>query len=365
MTMETPELNDILRNTQPYRCNPDGIVRVWAYIGGDDPMRGESRGATGLAQRVAEKLNGRILYVDEDMLNTSFPNTKSMAKKLEKLIERNGRPDIVIGHTAQQLAHKTDADPTFLIDTILPHIAKDMLPPTDGLNLIVPHHLTPDILAKNGQEFSARHCNMARPLTAIFLADLANTDDTAGVIADTCLNGGRGTLYFCPSTRTNQMLYSRTTHDLDKILKRRGLAALFNVIAPPLDEVKNGFNPYIGLIDQADHAVLIGESQSIMSEAIINGRPLHIHSTDSPALLKTFEHHYQPLADAGYVRYLHHQKPNQTLNCTRLPPIDTSDIIATKIANDFDRSARVRTLRPGMMALQNPCCLKLKTPGAD
>ena len=327
-------------------------------------MRGESRGATGLAQRIAEKLNGRMLYVDEKMLHNAFPNTKSMAKKITRLMARDGRPDIVIGHTAEQLIHKTNADPTFLIDTILPTIAERMLPSDMGLNLIVPHHLTPDLLARNGQEFLVRHRDLRRPLTALFLAGLSCADDTAGVIADTCLNGDEGTLYFCPSTRTNQMLYSRMTHDLDKILKRRGLKEKFNIVAPPLDEVKKGFNPYIGLIDQTDHAVLVGESQSIISEAIVNGRPVYIHWQELPQERTAHEKNYKPLADAGYIRYLHQQRPDQTLNCARLAPVDTSDIIATKIANDCDRSARLRTLRPGMMAWQNPCCLNLKPAGA-
>ncbi|WP_435640033.1 ELM1/GtrOC1 family putative glycosyltransferase [Micavibrio aeruginosavorus] len=370
--MDTPELNEILQKTPPYRCNADGIVRVWAYIGGDDPMRGESRGAAGLAKRVAEKLNGQMLYVDQDMLNKAFPNTKSMARKLKKLMDRDGRPDIVIGYTAEQLIHKTEADPTFLIDTILPNMVK-RLPQNDTVNPLVPHHLTADDLTQHGREFLARHTDIKNPITTILLANIRADDNVATIIDTHCLGDNTGTVYFCPSTRTDPDIYKKIVSKLKTLIKQNGLSQKFNIIAPSLSSVRNQYNPYIGLLDQSDHVVLIGESQSMISESIANGRPVHIHipppappAQDGYSLcIEDSEwdiKKYRDLQRSGYIRYLKDHAPDTPLNSTRLPPINITDKIAEYIARDFDRVSRIRTNRPTMMAMQNPFCLQIDKP---
>ncbi len=350
---------DLLENTQPYRCNPDGIVRVWAYIGDDDPLRGESRGATGLAKRVAEKLNGQMLYVDQDMLDEAFPNTKSMVLQLKQLLARDGTPDIVIGHNSKQLTRYTEADPTFLIDTILTLMA-EKLPDNDTLNALVPHHLTATDLKQHGEAFKAHHAHIKRPITAILLAEIDADDNVATIIDDHCLADGAGTLYFCPRWSTSQETYEAIVSELQFILKQRGLSKKFNIFAPSLDCVRNQYNPYIGLLDQSDHVVLIGQSQSMISESIISGHPVHFHLQSIGELIDGWnEDKYKELEKHGYIRYLKNHEPNTQLDSTRLPPIDITGKIADYIAHDFDRAARIRTRRPTMMAMQNPFCLSI------
>lgn len=70
---------------------------VMAYIGDDDPNRGDSRGSTGLARVIAEMINGRFVYVDAAMLEKSFPNVQGIGHQFRAYVEKNGKPEIMIG----------------------------------------------------------------------------------------------------------------------------------------------------------------------------------------------------------------------------------------------------------------------------
>ncbi len=341
-----------LQNTPPFRCNPDGIVRVWAYIGTDDPTRGASHGAVALARLVAKKLNTQMLYVDEAMLERSFPNTRPLSAQLEKLLAREGQPDILIGQTSEQLTLKTPATPTFLIDTIMTTMAINLY--HDGIMAeVVPHHVTPDVLHKAGQAFQARHPELKHPLTAIFANTIDPTPASIGMLAESCLKTG-GSYYFCPSTRrTARISYDSLTDTFAQLVND-------DVYVAAIDDVRTGYNPYLGLLDQADHVIVLGESRSIVSEAVTHGRPVHVDwRSDRPEC--PTEQHYAALEQTGYVKYIYEQNSAAALDSTYLPPLNSTEAIADHIVQEFDRAARLRTLRPDMMGLQNPCMQPIST----
>lgn len=79
---------------------------VMAFIGEDDPNRGDSKGAIGLSRLVAEMIGGRYVYLDKDMLDKSFPNIKRIKDQLDAYIKTEGPPAIIIGSTTPAVADR-------------------------------------------------------------------------------------------------------------------------------------------------------------------------------------------------------------------------------------------------------------------
>ncbi len=345
---------DQLPQTTPFRCNPDGIVRVWAYIGGEDPLRGASHGAMALAGLVAKKLGVEMLYVDEHMLKKSFPETESIAGQLQLLIARKGEPDIIIGAASEQFTRKTGTTPTFLIDTIMTTMAMNLFRGTKMAE-IVPHHITPDVLYKAREKFLARHPALKHPLTAIFMNTKEPTEESIQMLADAC-RATDGSFYFCPSpSRTDPHYYERLTEGFAEACKGQNK----DVIAASINDIRLFYNPYLGLMDQADHVIVLGESRSVVSEALMNGRPVHVDWQSGTA--EYFEErHYAALEKEGYVKYIYGHESGKPLDSTKLAPLNSTEAIADHIVKEFDRTARLRKLHPAAIALQDPCGTILK-----
>lgn len=347
--MAPPNTDEKLQNTPPFRCNPDGIARVWAYIGTDDPTRGASHGAVALADLVAQKLGVKMLYVDQFMLEKSFPKTHSIAAQLPLLLAREGLPDILIGQYSTQITDVTGATPTFLIDTIMTTMATNLFQ-GGKMAEIVPHHVTPGVLHQAGQKFLARHPALKHPLTAIFVNTTAPTEESIQMLADAC-RATEGTFYFCPSPRrTDPYYYEMLTDGFAAACKGQNK----EIVAADMRDVQLFYNPYLGLLDQADHVIVLGESRSVVSEALVDGRPVHVDW--KPGTAEYFEErHYAALENDGYVKCIYGQEAGKPLDSAKLPPLNSTEAIADHIVREFDQAARMRTLRPDIMCMQNPC----------
>ena len=328
-----------------FRCNTDGIARIWAYIGNDDPTRGESHGAIGLAKQIATILNGRILIIDREMMRNSFQNTHETAQRIKDIATEHGAPDIVIGHAANDTLFTQTPLPTVFIPTSLPSMAHDLFwgTPLEG---VVPHHLTLDILQQAEAAFHHQHPNLPRPLTAIFTTSLWQYSDQDDLFYDLARHGHLdGTIYFCPSRRTEADLYQTLTGRFKSIATYTGRTDRIHVIAPTFDSVENEYNPYVGLVAAADRAILLGESQSILSECITHGRTLY---TDTPYPVA------HTLLAQHYVRDLYRHDPGTPLIGTELPPLNVTGRIADHIAETFNAFAVKRARNPQSATMQNP-----------
>ena len=74
-------------NGQPIKKDPEAAgPRVMAYIGDDDPHRGDSKAAQGLARVVADMLNGTYVYVDRQTIKQYWIG--SYYTKIKKLASR-------------------------------------------------------------------------------------------------------------------------------------------------------------------------------------------------------------------------------------------------------------------------------------
>jgi hypothetical protein len=321
-----------LKAARPHINSLDGKPLIWAYIGTDDPTRGDSRGANGLAQEVARLMGGRAVYVDSAMLKKNFPHTSEIRDALRKFVKREGMADIVIGTNSYDVIGIHQSRPTMIVKKINESVDSESRRRTN----LVPHDLTPDILAAAGVEFLEKYPGIKRPLYGVMLSSFYNKDaQTAMQSLAKVLKFEEGaTVFFCPSRRTYDPDYQTLVQKLNEEITFLNIERRIKIISPSFSDMRAGYNPYRGLISQADHMLVIGDSYSIISESICTGRPVYMVDASND---------YQKLINAGYVRNFATEGQNK-LSVTILPPASITTEVAGKLIDEFDRLARLRTI---------------------
>lgn len=88
------------------------------------------------------------------------------------------------------------------------------------------------------------------------------------------------TVFICTSRRTEDSNYQNLKWRLEEIARKRGLEGRLKIKTYDFREnlgKADNFNPYIGLINEADHIVVGGESLSMLSEPLAVGKPAIIY----------------------------------------------------------------------------------------
>ena len=324
-----PVTPETLAATPPHIHGQDGKALVWAYIGKDDPTRGDSRGANGLAREMARLMGGRAVYIDQKMLDRNFKYADGLHDQIAALIARDGAPDAVIGTTSSDIVNVRSCKPTMIVNNINESIDSVSRERTN----LVPHDLTPEILEAAGREFRTQHPDLKGKLHTVMVSSFYSCtpmEKLALILAQQ----EESTVYFCPNRRAPESRYRELVSILCMHLLNLGIDNRVRVIAPTFDEIRNGYNPYRGLIAESDHMLQIGDSHSMVAEAVCTGRPLY--------LTEEFTY-YKELANMGYVRSFT-DAPARPLPASRLAPISVTAEVAGRIVEEFDRLARLRTI---------------------
>lgn len=336
-------LKEQLAATPRFLHNPDGIARIWSYIGDSNPQRGDSHGAIGLANAVATQLQGHAVHVDDAMLARHFPDMNKLQDRIRALRARDGFPDIVIGlgHCAHDDNDRyyedifEDSDcPTLRVSHLNEHI------PGGYRSGLVPHHLDADTLHEEGRIFRAHYPDLPGPLIAVFVGNVeeqlnSTREKIARKIVNAASHHGSCTLFLCHSWRMPQFELIATIGTLHGAIEGKGALSRIKLVTMDPQALKDGYNPYRGLIDQADHAILWGSSQSMLAEIISQGRSLYA----TRPLLR-----HLPLRHTGYVKSFNRHAADTPLTSTMRAPVNATTAIARTIADEFDRMARLRTL---------------------
>jgi len=96
-------------------------------------------------------------------------------------------------------------------------------------------------------------------------------------------------------------------------------------------------NPYQGLIGSADHFIVWGESRSLVSEALMSGRSVHVYKADSP---------YLDLAEKNYVRQFNAAAEAWQFETARQAPLNLTQKLAEALVEDFRETRRFRFPAP-------------------
>lgn len=331
-----------LARTTPHTNNKIGQPVIWAYIGLDDPTRGDSRGYTGLARRMAELMDGRMVYVDVAALRekTGDLDVRKLSGAVRKFAAADGHPDVILGTNSPDVI-KADLRPTMLVSSY-----NEMLVPSRSK--LVSHDLTPDMLAEAGKQFRKIYPNLPGKLFGVMLSYPRDQAEIKAIeyVADACVHYPQSTIFLCPSRRTDRYRYQEVVSRLHERLNTLGITDRVHIETPSFNTMRDGYNPYRGLIDQADHMALLGESHSMVSETICAGRPLYLHEKTARP--------YAHLRKLGYVRSLNMTSPDAPLPEDRLDPIDITTTVAQKLVSEFNRLARLRAIASNDNAAQQP-----------
>jgi len=329
------------KSTQQDQQNQKRGPLVVAYIGKDDPLRGDSKGAVGVARQVAKMLGGGYDYVDAQSLSQKFNQISGYDAQLKAYARQMQYADIIIGHEAKSLSAKFSAQPVITEDRWNESYSAARSNNGQGL---VAHDLTDAALAEAGLVFQNKVENIHGSLIGVLLGGVISSGvDTAArsmsVMAERM--GHDVTFYLCPSRRTGGM-YDHYISYLKKMAKYSRID--MQVMGMPYEEIANGgYNPYLGLLDQADHLALLGESGSLISEALYTKKPLYMSAPPFMADSLVAQGHIVDLCGTS----------EQVFRKVLMPRIDVTIGVAKSIAEEY-LDIRAALMSDGM---ELPKCL--------
>ncbi|MBI1215852.1 MAG: hypothetical protein GC185_08550 [Alphaproteobacteria bacterium] len=348
----------------PQTQKKDGPM-VLVYIGEDDPSRGDSHGLKGIGQRMAQKLNGKFHYLEDDDLKRMYlenahdvtapgaqdapapvpePGKKSvdMDKLLKRYLKENGKPEIVLSRFGQYNDAIKSAKPLLIVRDINETLSSRLL----GEKSLVSHHLTPELLKAEGEKFRAQHPDFQGPLIGVLMVDINGYSSFAEKMVSKCAAYPQATIFLCGSRRTPNYDYDNLKEELEKAAKKKGLEGRLRIDGYNfLRGLKNkdAFNPYVGLLDAADHIVLTGNSQSMLSEPLAAGKPVILHGSFNQ---------YKKLKRKGLVMDFGKCAADKRFETGRIKPVNITEDITDKLIKDFKNAQSTRRGGPVGWALR-------------
>lgn len=319
----------MLTNTSFKSAASTGLLPVvMAYIGTDDPNRGDSKGTIGLSRLVAEILNGRSVYLDQAILDDSFGNCREIKDQLNAYMKYKGYPDIVIGSYAD-IFHDLERKPALLVTDYNENVSQRAKGPN---KYVVCHELTPELLKREAEKFRQNYSDISGPLVAVLLGGiLPETSEFPQKLARIISTYSACTLFICPSRRTGNFNHF-LKEDIEKnighssLWERLGLqkSKARRVMAVDYHSAIRNYNPYLGLLGLADHVVVAGSSSSIISEALYTGKTVYSYRT-SHVEIDEQDTHIKDIMSLEIGPF-----PTQAL-----PRIDVSRDVAQSIADEY------------------------------
>jgi hypothetical protein len=308
---------------------------VMAWIGRDEPNRGDSKSAAGLARVCAEMLGGTYVYVDEAMLEECFPITERLKEadafgngreqirlhkeQVKHVLDTYGYPDLAIGTAAE--ATCTGYKDPLLVNTN----DSEVLSTESSCGKVVAHDLTQDELAIKLHEFHERFPDIKVPILAVMMGGGSFCKETADKLLKAAEQYKEITLFLCPSRRTSMAYADLKAYFETKTASKPHI----RIMGMGYDDMLAEYNPYKGLLGAADHIAVVGESYSLISEALFVGKTI-----------------YTDTAHSAYRKYIRqgHIKPIQDLKAAPLPtmdkePVDATRKTASKLVKEFTAKA--------------------------
>ncbi|MGZ9097386.1 MAG: ELM1/GtrOC1 family putative glycosyltransferase [Micavibrio sp.] len=287
---------------------------------GDDKMRGDSHGYIGTGKIVAEKLGGEYHYVDEEILSALYPGESDKEVALAAYLGKIGAPDIVFA------SYRDDWGMGKNPSLIITGFNEDLTPKRTTEKELVTHHITSDLFKSEGKKFAAAYPDLPRPLIAVMMAD-GTSRGLSAALMPMIRNFSEGSIFVCGGRRTSEFSYNSMISLLADDLEKAGISDRITTLGYEFQKGRESkaYNPYIGLLEQADHIIVCGDSQSIVSEAIASGKSVHLYGGHDE---------YKRLERKGLVK--------QFNNCAGCPlethaitPVNPTEKAAESIVNSY------------------------------
>ncbi|MAH04456.1 MAG: hypothetical protein CL561_02740 [Alphaproteobacteria bacterium] len=301
---------------------------VMAFIGLDDPYRGDSRGAAGVGRIAAKLLDGRYEYVDADSLSKTFNHVSGYENQLAayaEQINQAGGVDILIGSTGEKFIELLEKKPVIIEGRFNEKFSESRAYMQDIPMGLVSHDLSQDKLNKEGAAFDLHYPNIKGSLIAVMMGGACI--DIHGIVENIISKlkheTGPVTLFVCPSRRTEEY-YQEFLDEL--ALQRKDNFPELTVMGKEYNKAISSYNPYYGLLANANHIVLVGESGSMISEALYTGKPLHMAHMVHVQM--------SPLIDQGYIIDMAEVQDRPFISPS-MPRLDVTMEVASSIVLEY------------------------------
>lgn len=303
---------------------------VMVYIGDDDPSRGDSHGFKGIGMRMAQKLHGEFHYLENKHLVDLYPDISKPQDAFLKYLQDHGSPDIMLSRYGYYHGMMTSIPPRLIVSDINEGLSDDLL----GENSLVSHHLTPELLAEQGKQFRDNYKDINTPLIAVMMVNIGDTEAFAQkMISKAAAYEEGATVFICTSRRTYQNNYTKLKNRLEELAEEKGIAGRLKISGYSFHENlgQGKFNPYVGLINEADHVVVAGESMSMVSEPLASGKPVYLYEPG---------HSYTSLKKKGLAIDFNTTSADTRFDDHRIKAVNITEDIADSLIYKFNRAAK-------------------------
>lgn len=306
---------------------------VMVYIGDDDPSRGDSHGFKGIGMRMAQKLHGEFHYLENRHLVDLYPDISRPRDAFLKYLKDHGKPDIMLSRYGYYGDMMTSISPRLIVSDINEGLSDSLL----GENSLVSHHLTPELLEEQGKQFRDNYKEIKTPLVAVMMVNLHDIESFAQKMVSKGAAYEEGvTVFICTSRRTHQDNYAKLKTRLEELAAEKGLSGKLHISGYNFHEHvgQKTFNPYVGLIQEADHVVVAGESMSMVSEPLASGKPVYLYEPG---------HGYSSLKKKGLAIDFNTTAADTRFNEHRIKAVNITEDITDRLIDKFNKSSRKHT----------------------
>ena len=302
-----------------------GRPYIYYILGDDEPTRGDSHGYAGIGRAMARKLGGTFFQIDDETLTRLYPDQNSSYDRENSFLRDYGTADIVICRGVYGTGRFTDRD-TIMIEgrneNLGTQLDKDML---------VAHHITPEILHTEGLHFREHYQDQIEGTLIAFLLveNSASTKLLSESLVRHALQNDQATIFLTTCWRTTESDYETVMQGCRDAIKAAGAESRVGLVSYHLNEEKNSdntYNPYAGLLDQSDHIIMWGRSHSMFSEAVSTGKTVHV------GCIQSDNGGYRQLEGKGIVRAYNFDMP--ALETVKGSPVNKTDEIAEKLIKE-------------------------------
>lgn len=296
---------------------------VLVYIGDDDPLRGDSHGFKGIGQRLAQKLKGTFHYLEDSHLAGLYPDELSTAAALKRYFADHKAPDVVLSRGWDKYAMKGQ-NPLLCIMDINEGLSEDYL----GEYSLVSHHLTPELLENEGSKFREHYPALPHPLIAVMMVNVYGAWNFSKKLVEKCAAYPEATIFLCSSRRTRPENYAALAGILTDMIKEQGMEKRIRLEGYNFNGGRTQqalFNPYMGLLQEADHVIVCGESRSLVSEPLAAGKPVMLYETRP----------YGSLQKKGLAFEFNACAARAPFETGKIKPVNVTEDIADALARKF------------------------------
>lgn len=314
--------------SRPYYMPEKPVILVSTLE--DDKSRGDSHAYIGLGKMIAEKLGGDYHYVDEDFLTAKYPDIHGCYAALTRYIEETGTPDIMLARdyypwAAEKILYADGKCPLH-IGSINEYLSKEI----SGEKEHVAHHLTPKILKEEGVKFRAAYPEMPQQVVALIVADSSMGYNVPEMLLPSLKEDEKTGVFICTSRRTPTENYQFLMDAMSSNIGKKDAASriLLGGYDFATGRAQNAYNPYIGLLNEASHIVVIGTSKSIVTESLASGKTIYVHENYDP---------YGESEKAGIIKYFNTLAEGRALQTESVTPRNPTESVADGLIKKYRR----------------------------